>query len=147
MRFLPKTANDEDARNTVRLQHFVVSGPTGEPFCKQEVVGSIPIGSISLGTRTSRAVGCLRDRGSRARRGDTSRSGTGLHIPHCRWARVLAFEPPHRLVFSRDIGPQWKLEHRPLDRHGDGWEGERDAVAGEQGWPLYLERFTDVLEA
>src|SRR3954463_4685464 len=28
----------------------------------------------------------------------------------CRWARILAFEPPHRLVFSWDIGPQWQVE-------------------------------------
>jgi uncharacterized protein YndB with AHSA1/START domain len=90
----------------------------------------------------------------------------------CRWARVLAFEPPHRVVFSWDISPQWKLEpdparasevevrfvsesdgrtrveleHRHLDRHGEGWESERDAVAGEQGWPLYLARFDGLLE-
>ncbi|MDX1579167.1 MAG: hypothetical protein R3266_11820 [Gemmatimonadota bacterium] len=27
------------------------------------------------------------------------------------------------------------------------WEGERDAVAGERGWPLYLEMFADLPEA
>jgi len=89
----------------------------------------------------------------------------------CRWARVLACDPPHRVVFSWDISPRWtletdlartseveirfiaesddrtrvELEHRHLDRHGAGWEGERDAVAGPQGWPLYLERFGDLL--
>ena len=83
------------------------------------------------------------------------------------WARVLAFEPPDRVVFSWDLSPQWQvepdpertsevevrfiaeapertrveLEHRNLDRHGEGWEGERDAVAGDGGWPLYLQRF------
>ena len=31
----------------------------------------------------------------------------------CRWARVLAFEPPHRLLFSWDISPQWQLETDP----------------------------------
>ena len=25
----------------------------------------------------------------------------------CRFARVLAYEPPHRVVFSWDIDPQW----------------------------------------
>lgn len=84
----------------------------------------------------------------------------------CRWARVLAFEPPHRLMFSWDINLEWSLEtdpercsevevrfepegegtrvvleHRHLDRHGDGWAGMSAGVADEAGWPLYLERF------
>src|SRR5215204_5713171 len=28
----------------------------------------------------------------------------------CRWARVLAYEPPDRVVFSWDISPSWQLE-------------------------------------
>src|SRR3990170_4602711 len=28
----------------------------------------------------------------------------------CRWARVLAYEPPDRVVFSWDISPYWQLE-------------------------------------
>lgn len=88
----------------------------------------------------------------------------------CRWARVLVYEPPHRVVFSWDISPRWQvetdpdrcsevevtfrpeegstrvvLEHRHLDRHGAGWEQARDGVAGDGGWPLYLGRFTDVV--
>jgi uncharacterized protein YndB with AHSA1/START domain len=88
----------------------------------------------------------------------------------CRWARVLAFEPPQRFVISWDISPQWQietdpdrtsevevrfiaegpsrtrveLEHRHLDRHGSGWESERDAVRGDGGWPIYLQRFAEV---
>src|SRR5947207_13738761 len=31
----------------------------------------------------------------------------------CRWARVLAFEPPDRVVFSWDISPQWQIESDP----------------------------------
>jgi uncharacterized protein YndB with AHSA1/START domain len=91
----------------------------------------------------------------------------------CRWARVLVFEPPHRVVFSWDIGPTWQLEtdpgnasevevrfveeapdrtrveleHRHLDRHGPGWESVRDGVDDEQGWPLYLQRYVDLLGA
>ncbi len=34
-----------------------------------------------------------------------------------------------------------ELEHRHLDRHGPGWEGVRDGVAGDGGWPLYLARY------
>jgi uncharacterized protein YndB with AHSA1/START domain len=87
----------------------------------------------------------------------------------CRWARVLVYEPPNRVVFSWDISPRWQLEpdpdrtsevevrfvaegpertrveleHRNLDRHGEGWESERDGVAAEDGWPLYLDRFAE----
>jgi uncharacterized protein YndB with AHSA1/START domain len=95
----------------------------------------------------------------------------GVDGSECRWARVLAYEPPDRVVFSWDISPQWQietdlektsevevrfvaeapertrveLEHRNLDRHGAGWEAARDAVGGEGGWPLYLERFAELL--
>ena len=88
----------------------------------------------------------------------------------CRWARILAFDPPDRLVFSWDISPRWQLEsdparasevevrfiadspetttvqleHRHLDRHGPGWEGIRDGVDGNDGWPLYLARYADL---
>ena len=31
----------------------------------------------------------------------------------CRWARVLAYEPPNRVVFSWDITPQWQIETDP----------------------------------
>ena len=91
----------------------------------------------------------------------------------CRWARVLAYDPPHRVVFSWDISPTWQLEtdlahtsevevsfrpegdgrtrvelvHRHLDRHGPGWESLADGVADEQGWPLYLERFAAAVAA
>ena len=93
----------------------------------------------------------------------------GVDGSECRWARVLTFEPPNRVVFSWDISPYWQietdpdktsevevrfisetpertrveLEHRDLDRHGDGWEAERDGVSGDQGWPLYLGRFAE----
>src|SRR5271166_3647600 len=28
----------------------------------------------------------------------------------CRWARILAFDPPERVVFSWDISPRWTIE-------------------------------------
>jgi uncharacterized protein YndB with AHSA1/START domain len=97
----------------------------------------------------------------------------GVDGSECRWARVLAYEPPDRVVISWDISPQWQietdldktsevevrfisetpertrveLEHRNLERHGEGWEQERDGVAGPDGWPLYLQRFADVLKS
>ena len=33
----------------------------------------------------------------------------GIDGSECRWARVLVYEPPTRLVFSWDIGPTWQL--------------------------------------
>jgi uncharacterized protein YndB with AHSA1/START domain len=80
----------------------------------------------------------------------------------CRWSRVLAYEPPSRIVFSWDINLQWQLEsdpartseievrftaldagrtqvdleHRHIDRHGSGWEAMRDAVGSPNGWNL-----------
>jgi hypothetical protein len=39
------------------------------------------------------------------------------------------------------------LEHRHLDRHGEGWEGLRAGVEGEAGWPLYLARYAEQVAA
>jgi uncharacterized protein YndB with AHSA1/START domain len=95
----------------------------------------------------------------------------GIDGSECQWARVLAVEPPERLVFSWDISPQWQieadlaktsevevrfiaetpertrleLEHRHLDRHGEGWEGVRGGVGGDQGWPLYFARYAELI--
>ncbi|HEY6746867.1 MAG TPA: SRPBCC family protein [Mycobacteriales bacterium] len=89
----------------------------------------------------------------------------------CRWARVLVYDPPQRVVFSWDIGPTWQLEtdpghtsevevrftaedpqrtrveleHRNLDRHGPGWEQVRDGIAHDEGWTLYLDRYAALL--
>jgi hypothetical protein len=40
-----------------------------------------------------------------------------------------------------------ELEHRHLDRHGQGWEGVRDGISGDGGWPTYLTRYADVVAA
>lgn len=95
----------------------------------------------------------------------------GVDGSEFRWARVLAYEPPHRVVISWDISPNWQLEtdpektsevevqfisetsqrtrveleHRKLDRHGEGWERVSDAVHGDDGWPLYLQRFAALI--
>jgi uncharacterized protein YndB with AHSA1/START domain len=95
----------------------------------------------------------------------------GVDGSECRWARVLAYEPPNRVVFSWDVSPQWQietdlekasevevhftaetpertrveLEHRNLDRHGPGWESVADGVGADQGWPLYLTRYAALL--
>jgi uncharacterized protein YndB with AHSA1/START domain len=96
----------------------------------------------------------------------------GVDGSECRWARVLAYEPPSRLMFSWDISPQWQiendpdntsevevrfiaetpertrleLEHRNIDRHGPGWQGVAGGVADESGWALYLARYAALLD-
>src|SRR5262249_58260386 len=34
----------------------------------------------------------------------------GVDGSECRFARILAYEPPTRVVFSWDINPQWQIE-------------------------------------
>ena len=97
----------------------------------------------------------------------------GVDGSECRWARVLAYEPPTRVVFSWDISLQWQLEgnldrtseveirfvtetpdrtrveleHRNLDRHGEGWEQMRDAVGSPGGWQIGLNNFAQRVTA
>lgn len=91
----------------------------------------------------------------------------GVDGSECRWARVLAYEPPDRLVISWDINLRWQretdpertseievrftpegeertrveLEHRNLERHGEGWEAMRGAVDSPGGWPAGMQLF------
>ena len=91
----------------------------------------------------------------------------------CEWSHVRVWEPPRRVVFTWEISPQWSIvseqakasevevrftaeadgrtrvdvEHRHLDRHGEGWEGLRDAVGSPEGWPLELRAFSERLAA
>lgn len=37
----------------------------------------------------------------------------GVDGSECRWARVLAYEPPHRVVFSWNVSLQWELATDP----------------------------------
>ena len=95
----------------------------------------------------------------------------GVDGSECHWARILAYEPPDRVIFSWDISPRWQieadpenasevevrfvaetptrtrveLEHRNLDRHGPAWQGVKDGVDGDAGWPLYLARYGALL--
>src|SRR4051794_35371770 len=34
----------------------------------------------------------------------------GVDGSECRWARILAYEPPTRVSFSWDISPYWQVE-------------------------------------
>ena len=96
----------------------------------------------------------------------------GIDGSECRWAQVLAYEPPERVVISWNISLDWKLEtdpertsevevrfipegpaktrveleHRNIERHGPGWERMRDAVGSPGGWRQGLESFARRVE-
>lgn len=83
------------------------------------------------------------------------------------WGRVLAWEPPARVVFAWLLSPEWEfepdparasevevrftalddgatrveLEHRGFERYARGGEEMRASVDAEGGWGLLVERF------
>jgi uncharacterized protein YndB with AHSA1/START domain len=83
----------------------------------------------------------------------------------CDWGRVLAWEPPTRLVLAWQINGQWRfdpnlltevevtfaaegasvtrveLEHRDIERFGEAAEAVRNAFDSPGGWSGLLERF------
>jgi uncharacterized protein YndB with AHSA1/START domain len=85
----------------------------------------------------------------------------------CDWGRVLAWDPPRRVVFTWQItarrepepnparasevtvrfaddgggGTRVELEHRAFERHGEEAAEYAAALASPEGWPLLLERF------
>jgi len=91
----------------------------------------------------------------------------GVDGSECRWARVLAYDPPERVVFSWDVSLEWQVEtdasrtsdvevrftslatdrtrvdlvHRHIERHGEGWEQMHGAVGSPDGWAVGLGRF------
>lgn len=83
----------------------------------------------------------------------------------CDWGRVLAWEPPSRLVLLWEISEEWKhdpklktevevrfiaegrnrtrveLEHRRLDLYGAARERMRGIFDSENGWKMLLDGF------
>lgn len=86
----------------------------------------------------------------------------------CRWARVLEYAPPERVIFTWDVDPNGQLEtdptktsevevnftaetadrtrvdleHRHLDRHDQGEHTAAGDTDADSGWPLYLQRYS-----
>jgi uncharacterized protein YndB with AHSA1/START domain len=88
----------------------------------------------------------------------------------CEWGKVLAWDPPRRLVLAWQIDGDWRydptfvtevevtfvaetpertlvtLEHRNLDRFGAKQAEIRKSFESEGGWPLGLGRFARAAE-
>jgi uncharacterized protein YndB with AHSA1/START domain len=97
----------------------------------------------------------------------------GTDGSECSWGKVLVYDPPDRVVFAWAISPIWQieeddarvsevevrftaespertrveLEHRHLDRHGEGWEGLRASLTAEGGWEWCLQRYAEQVAA
>jgi uncharacterized protein YndB with AHSA1/START domain len=95
----------------------------------------------------------------------------GPHGFTCHWGRVLAWEPPIRLVLAWQIAPsrapepnpakaselevrfhpadpsgtRVELEHRHLARHGGDAATYRQGMASPAGWPRILDRYAATL--
>jgi uncharacterized protein YndB with AHSA1/START domain len=87
----------------------------------------------------------------------------------CDWGRVLAYEPPARLLLSWQLDGEFELDpdeskasrvevtfapegdgtrvelvHGGFERRGEGGEGVARGVAGEGGWSGLLARYAEV---
>jgi uncharacterized protein YndB with AHSA1/START domain len=97
----------------------------------------------------------------------------GIDGTECEWGRVLAFEPPRRLLLSWHLNVSFQydpdpthaseieirfieegakqtrveLEHRHLDRHGENWRQLVTGISSDEGWPGILRTFAAKTES
>jgi uncharacterized protein YndB with AHSA1/START domain len=97
----------------------------------------------------------------------------GVDGTECDTGRVLAYEPPERVVFSWQLNEQWQydpdpshasevevrfiaegpsrtridLEHRGFERHGAGADGVRAGIDAPTGWTYVLDLFAQHVAA
>lgn len=91
----------------------------------------------------------------------------GVDGSESEWGRVLAYEPPARVLLAWHLNREWRfvadperasevevtfqpeepgmtrvtLEHRHFERHGPDAGGIRDAVDSVDGWPVILSAY------
>ena len=89
----------------------------------------------------------------------------------CEWGRVLAWDPPNRVVLAWQLTAEWKydpdfltevevrftaegrgrtrveLEHRNLERYGENMEKVRAAVGSDDGWGGLLRTYAQAAAA
>ncbi len=96
----------------------------------------------------------------------------GPHGFRCDWGRVLAWDPPRRLLIAWQISPRREpepnpakasevevrfegdgdggttvaVEHRAFERHGNGAK-YAEMLGSPQGWPYILDRFAAAARA
>lgn len=117
-------------------------------------------------------IGVAEKATARMERGEGGRVlEVGVDGSECRWGTVLVWEPPERLVVAWQITPRWtpepelarsseyevrfvrlapgrtrvEVEHRHLERHGEGGHGMRAAVDSPDGWPGVLASYAVIV--
>ena len=95
----------------------------------------------------------------------------GAEGSECEWGKVLAWDPPGRLILAWQLDANWKydpalvleveitftalqggmtrvdLEHRNLERYGDKAAAVRDMIGSDNGWMGILKSFIADTEA
>lgn len=94
----------------------------------------------------------------------------GPHGFECDWGRVLAYDHPHRIVFTWQIDPdrvpqpnpeksseievrfeednsatQVTFIHRNFEKHGENAETYKEALASPKGWPYILDNYKEAV--